>query len=250
MARICILGDSWACGEWQVELRSRRRRVPRLVPGTGFGDYLQQHGHRVTSVAEGGSSNLTQLARLTQYPRAQHTFDLVIMVLTDPLRDVFDQDYDDERPQDWNQYHQAYTQAEQEQYQALTELTAPVWLVGGCVRVNESLAQELGLQVAEPDWFERLCAKPRPYGLDIVCRSWPYWKCEISLLEYLEQQQEQEQAHIARSRIFWPEPTREYRYFGPDGVHPNRQAHQELALRLHEQIGKGINGPTTCEASA
>ena len=235
MARLCVLGDSWACGEWAREKRRGRPR-PKLVPDTGFDHYLRQQGHRVTSVAEGGTSNLEQLQRLTQFPRAQHTFDQVIMVLTDPLRDVFADRFDQARPHTWQDYRELYDQAEQDQYRQISQLTVPVLLVGGCVRVNTGLAHELGIPVAQPDWFTDLTGRPRPYCLEIICRAWYHWSCDTSLLEYLEEQHEQERQHIQRTRQWHPEPTREHLYFGIDGVHPNRRAHERLAQQIGSQL--------------
>jgi lysophospholipase L1-like esterase len=57
MSQILIAGDSWGCGEWNIEC------TQILHPGLEF--YLKEAGHTVTNISKGGCSNLDSISRIS-----------------------------------------------------------------------------------------------------------------------------------------------------------------------------------------
>ena len=89
MGKILIIGDSWACGEWDFEQK---------LAHEGTTHYIRDAGYEITSLAKGSASNSKQLDKLEDH----RDTDICIWFLTDPLREVVQQpttlqDYHDVR---------------------------------------------------------------------------------------------------------------------------------------------------------
>lgn len=209
--RIIVAGDSWACGEWGGWDTEQGYRVL----DAGVSERLREQGHSVELVAQGGSTNLAQIAAVRREARAG---DCVVFVQTDPLRDR------GEIPGDLATYRSERRGRMAALYRALAGLPCSVLLVGGNTAVEADLIDpESPVRVAVADWVAELgLTRPTPH----LCRAWRYPDCEPPLLELWEGDERRLRLWDQRCRA---PGTAEHEWFWPDGRHPNRRAHEWLA---------------------
>jgi lysophospholipase L1-like esterase len=81
MSQILIAGDSWGCGEWNVECTE--------ILHAGLEFYLQQDGHTVVNISKGGCSNLDIVHRLSTWLERYNSqqLDTVFIFQTEYTRD-------------------------------------------------------------------------------------------------------------------------------------------------------------------
>ena len=214
--RIIVAGDSWACGEWGGRADPEGYRV--LHPGTA--QYLREAGHRVISVAYGGSSNRAQVDRVR--PDQVRGIDRIIWFLTDPCRDIPETDIARTLPEYLAQRDLLLRQ----QFDRVRHL--PITLIGGNSAVPAWVADEYpGIVTLVADLRCWLLQGQEP--CETMCRQWRYPDCDLDLLTHWESEERRVEQHLAHALI----PGRaEREWFWPDGRHPNRAAH----LRLTEEL--------------
>ena len=211
-----IMGDSWACGEWGGGNTPEGYRV--LHPGTQ--QYLEEAGHRVITVARGGSCNRAQVDRRL---KLTDPVDHSIWFLTDPLRDI-------------PETRIAHTLVE---YRAQRDLLLrtqfdrvrhlPILLIGGVCAVPEWVHPEYPLfTTLVPDLRRWLLQGEEPG--ETLCRAWRYPDCDPALLTHWEQAEHCRARHLVQAEH--EHTSEEHRWFWPDGLHPNRAAHQRLTHEL------------------
>ena len=212
MGKILIIGDSWACGEWDLD---------QNVTHEGTAHYIREAGYRVASIAKGSASNSDQLNDLKDHKDTN----ICIWFLTDPLRELTEQ------PTTLRDYHDTREQLLQKSFQRMhsTLPEAQVWLVGGVCRVPDWVRVKYPLwKIVVQDLRAWLLSDDTQ--IDTLCRDWQYPDCDPELLEYHElQEQEIKRLHI---RIKHGPTTKEHQLFWPDGKHPNRHGHRVLTDKL------------------
>jgi hypothetical protein len=216
-----MMGDSWACGEWGVDSAGR---YELLHPGTQR--YLEKSGHEVTLLAQGGHTNWSQLHIFQRRTARQ---DVVLWFVADPLRDLETFDHPPCRS----------VREQATQHQRLLEgccrglaeaWSGPVWLVGATEPVTEAMCEgRPGWQVICADWLRRLVPGTRAQGR-YIHRGWKYGDCDLELLA--QHEQGEERAEEFRRRARHERDSDEHRWFWPDGIHPNREAHRLLTEQL------------------
>jgi len=217
MANIMIMGCSWARGEWGGGDTDQGYRV--LHPGTQR--YLEQAGHRVVSVAQGGSSNRAQVDRVR--PDRIRGIDQIIWFLTDPCRDVPETDIAHTLPG----YQAQRDHLLRRQIDRVPHL--PMLLIGGVSAVPAWVADEYpSITVLVPDL--RCWLLPGREPCETLNRAWRYPDCDPALLAHWEQHERTLRLHLTRARHEPDSP--EHQWFWPDGRHPNRAAHQRLTDEL------------------
>jgi hypothetical protein len=217
MANIMIMGDSWACGEWGGSDTPEGYRV--LHAGTQ--QYLREAGHRVVSVAQGGSCNRVQVDRVR--PGRVRGIDHSIWFLSDPCRDIPETDI----APTLVEYRAQRDHLLRQQFDRVRHL--PLWLVGGVCPVPAWVADEYpGFTTLVPDLRRWLLQGEEP--CETLCRAWRYPDCDPALLTHWEQDERTLTLH--RRRAEHEHTTEEHRWFWPDGRHPNRHAHQRLTHEL------------------
>ncbi len=206
------MGDSWSCGEWDQSQRLAHK---------GTEQYLIDAGHNVTNVGEGGASNRQQTALA-----ADSNSQIILWFLTDPLRDLKIAGWQ-HQPRTLNSYHRRREHLFRTAFDQMRDL--PVWLIGGASAVPEYVSTEYTeWRVIVPDMRRWLIADAEP--IDTLSRTWAYPDCSEDLLTYHEQQERMLTKHFVKAEFGLN--SAEHKWFWPDGVHPNRQAHKKLTQEL------------------
>ena len=212
--RVLLAGCSWACGEWGWNDHNQYR-----LRHFGLQYYLRRAGHSVQVVAESSSSNSAQLNRIHR-ALARASFDRVIFIQTDPLRDA------DSIPTTLAEHTQLEEHLLHTLYQGLAQIDCLVLLVGGNSPVCTDLVPTGSVRVVETDWVQAMLGY-RPYAP--IARMWHYTDCAPDLLAWWEQTESARAHFIAQCK---QTGTPENEWFWPDGYHPNRKGHRWLADRL------------------
>jgi len=251
MKTVMIVGDSWACGEWQWTASDPDGRSGSVVhPGTR--QYLEEAGHGVIMVADPGASNWAQLDRLEPYhalqqPGSRHMLtdtDVILWFLTDPFRDLMNRQFldidltglaltgDEHQPRDRASYDAAWDLLMRNSLAHMARLAQgrPVLMVGGVAPVPAWTRQVYPeWRVVTEDWVRWLIPDSQA-SMTHNNRNWRYTDCDEELLGFHEQAEQQ--AFMFRWRAQNNANSLERRYWWPDGTHPNRLAHQRLTQEL------------------
>lgn len=224
--KICICGDSWACGEWG-------NINPEGQPGlyglrhSGLEFFLSQH-HTVTNVGRGASSNTDTVAALKQ-ALSESQFDYIFLFQTDPLRSlrpyikffrVTNLTFDQLLEENYNQTKIFY--------EAINQLNHKIHCIGGCSKLDTALMQNYSNLVpyipAVTEWLEPSYQHPEIWHSDwlgLVDKQFEL-KCLDRMLACKKKQDD----------------LREYKtYFFPDGCHLNRQGHEMLSEKIKKDFG-------------
>jgi hypothetical protein len=222
MTRIMMMGDSWACGEWGDDPTYRNTH-----PGTA--KYLEQAGHEVINMAEGGASNWSQIDRISPHHALSHNLrdaDVVLWFMTDPLRDS------DLQPSTMRDLHITQTRLLTDSMKTLATIVGDreVWLVGGAGSVpNWVKTRHPGWRVIVPDLLRWLVPDSGVSAMHLN-RTWRYGECDPAMLDHFEM--EEQRVASFRWRAEHRTASDEHRWFWPDGSHPNREAHRRLTEEL------------------
>ena len=217
---IMVAGDSWACGEWG------QTDSGYGLLHSGITTEMESQGHRVYRTAQGGDSNRSQLHRVTLALAEQAHTDAVLFIQTDPLRDLSAS----HMPTTLKGYRSAHSLLLRDLYQALNDLPVPILLVGGNCAVDPALVSEFPhVHTVCRDWIALLLGS-RP--CEIICRQWTYPHCEVDLLTHWESE---ERAHFRWFHKCNTPTTQHYKWFWPDGLHPNRAGHAALLTHIQSQ---------------
>ena len=221
MSKILIAGDSWACGEWPLPGETHKTGHESLRH-RGIAHWLEQQGHEVTQQAEGGHSNFDQIKHLGEN-LDHHSFDLVVFVVTDPLRD------EKHIRNTWAEHQAQIQEAWQGVWDRLGGFDHPIHLVGGCVAIPNTPPIPANCDILCRDWIELILGS-RP--MENLCRAWPYPDNPgATLLDHWHREEQHLEQWLIRCQI---SGTAEHQHFWPDGRHPNRQAHRLLAHLIHK----------------
>jgi len=136
--KILLAGDSWTF----------RPRTEYYVPGpTSIADFLIQFGHNVTNIARPGRSNFFIINKM-QNVLSNDTFDKIIFVQTDPLRDHVHANantgWEELLPDikwfdDYKHLQSIMNNILDKTYKSLNDIGLPINLIGGCSKVNVDL---------------------------------------------------------------------------------------------------------------
>jgi hypothetical protein len=155
--------------------------------------------------------------------------DVILWFLTDPMRDP---DGGAGQPTTLRHYHGERRRRLADSMASMARLVGdrPVWLVGGVCDVPDWVTRDHpGWRVVVPDLL-RWLVPTNPISATHLNRCWPYPDCEPALLDYHEA--EERAVSGFRWRAEHRTHTDEHRYWWPDGVHPNREAHRRLCDEL------------------
>jgi len=235
MARILICGDSWGCGEWNVECTE--------VLHPGLEQYLRDAGHLVDNISKGGCSNLDSVARMQLWFERFGRVDIVFVFQTE-----YSRDFKHHSTENWN-------------VNSVNDLSSQ-WVENFYFRLSD-LAQQYQCKInilggaSDTMWFDTMWfdAMDNDYhGCNIACQSLTNllvnndsrikdpvfsWYCNSteSLLDRLKKQLNNTDELFAvinqgfeRESLLKENPN----WFYPDGKHPNRHGHQKLYNFLKE----------------
>jgi len=132
---ILIVGDSWACGEWDGNGDDRGN-----ISHGGLGQYLRDRGHQVINLGKGGGSNLESASRIADFLAQENGFvdqvQCVIVFQTEWTRDTVDfwnLNEFDQVGYDYAQYkHRLLARFYHRLSQTAAHARVPVHVIGGC----------------------------------------------------------------------------------------------------------------------
>jgi len=229
---LLIMGDSWGLGEWGWDLSGTYS-----VLHPGLGQYVSEAGHSVVNISRGSDSNRSQVDALLSYLATTSLPHRIIWFVTDPLRDFdgyMSKTYNEQIAnffaplQTLQQYQLAKDQLLRLQLERVKDLG--VWLIGGVQPLPHWVSSEFpGLCVLCSDLRRWLIPTYDLVDGPYIVRTWQYPDVSPALAEYFTLQERLFERHCHRVR---DTHSLEHRYFHPDNVHPNRQAHHCLAHEL------------------
>ena len=253
---LIIAGDSWGCGEWQVD-PSNMDNLTNTHQGTEY--FLKKRKYSVINVSAPGGSNLVTWYRLRHIKHKSP----IIVFQTDPFRDVLcyntDWYYTEgivkqgiKRPTPYPFSIQELTKAglkdkkifdlpvnltleqfldRQNQmldffYQLLNKINQRIFMIGGCTKLNLSLMQKypnlIPLVECFSEWLQPQIVHP-PVWKNFGWNDWISDDTPPELVDFLYKSYQQQQDLI------------NFKYF-PDGRHPDRHAHEKLADLLEKVL--------------
>ena len=214
---IVVLGDSWACGEWGLTTEGPYGLLHR---GTVY--YLQKAGYHVYNLAHGASSNKKQVDKLHAFK--EKYIDHVIWFLTDPLRDISEQDI----ATTMKGYREQQDTLLRNQFDRVR--MTDILLIGGVHQVPNWVSEEYpNIQIVTPNL--RCYLLPYREHIETLCRTWVYpARADKTLIDHWTNQEIKIDEHIYSAEYDLDSDT--HKLFWPDGHHPNRNAH----LRLVEEL--------------
>jgi len=231
---ILIAGDSWSQGEWGEN--SEREYV---VLHRGLTEYLQNDGHTVTNIGQGGGDNYSQVVLIREQP---NIYDRIIWFQSDPLRER------------WNKcraksnlFYKGIDSIEDfltlektlldQAYKELNETNKRIHCLGGCFPINlESIKKYNNLiPVIEylPTWLIPDQVFPR-----CINQMWSVKEVTSrneNFLKFLADDSFNHRNYLTAYKNK-SSPMIE-KYFRPDGLHMNRHGHLKIYDYMKE---KGI----------
>lgn len=239
MSTYIIAGDSWGCGEWNIDSNA--------ITHTGLEQYLVDEGHQVFNLSKGATSNLDSVKRITAW-MSRHTdvpVDGIFVFQTEYNRDfkhdIAQKNYN---INDWD-------------VKNLTDISDR-WIARFYMRLSE-IAQEKNCKVfliggaSDTLWFDDMeqdypgcniaCQSVtnllinNNHKIDVPVLSW-YVKAAQSFIEKAkscgigaEEIIQHIDQGIERESLLAENPE----LFFPDGSHPNRIGHQILFNFLKQE---------------
>lgn len=240
--KILLVGDSWGCGEWDLESRN-------ILHG-GLAQYLNEDGHEVNNLSRGGISNLDIVHRIATYYDRDFILphDLVLVFQTEYCRDhKHDAMQTAWGSQDWHNTKTVKDLSDQwlgRFYQRLSEISikyqVPVHIIGGCSdgiafddmsqdypgchmlcqsATNLLINGEAGISEPVFSWYTKNTS-------DLVShlRGFLDGAAVTELMRVIDLGFQRESLLRENPALFWP-----------DGIHPNRWAHQKIFQFIKSQ---------------
>lgn len=227
MSQILIAGDSWGCGEWNVEC------TEVLHPGLEF--YLKNDGHTVTNISKGGCSNMDSIFRISSWLERfkDQSIDTVLIFQTEYTRDYKHfKDSDDCQVNSLNDLADRWIER---MYYRLSELAQQhqfkVYIIGGCsdTKAFDNMSNDYPNCNIACQSFTNLLIENTP-NIKTPVYSW-YTKSTEELVEKIKRTSNNPTEILneltrgfERESLLRENPT----LFYPDGKHPNRTGHQKL----------------------
>lgn len=220
--KICIVGDSWGCGEWG------RLNDKYMVLHKGVEEYLSAK-HEVDNYASGATSNNYAYNKLLD--AANVNYDLILFFQTDPYRD-YNKEQLVESFASYDLFQKRHQEALYKHYERVNALGKTIHLIGGCTKVHATdVNPYTNLKVFIPSIIEWLC--PNLKQPEVWCGRWyklMNMKTDRRIIDMVyENRKLQEQLDS-------PDNPCAMKYFQPDGGHANRYAHYEIYKKIISEL--------------
>jgi hypothetical protein len=221
--KICIAGDSWACGEWGRNISIKQRlfngQSSLFVLHTGLQFFLEKK-HKVINVGLGGSSNFQAVDRLSN---AMHkdNFDYIFYFQTDPLRDSNFETFEKYKSIRIQDIALEQNNLLKMTYDKLNRLNKTVYAIGGASKLNDELLTNYTNIVSYIPSLAEFLVKGYTHPLFWQSQWLDYIenKCNIECLDILLKYKSMQDGLMQ---------DRYAKYFQPDGRHPNKYSHKLL----------------------
>ena len=214
--KICITGDSWACGEWEKSANGHYG-----VTHQGL-EYFLSETHEVVNLGVGGSGNQDAIWRLMHSIKL-NKFDYIFWFKTTPIRDMDTEKFLGQATRSFQDIIDLQNLMSRENYRLLNSLGVKVHCIGGCGKLNVSLMQPYtNLVPYIPCLSEML--EPRYQHPDVWISTWVNQinrQFDIDSLDLLLEEYAKRDRLATFKEHFWP-----------DGGHPNRYSHKILYEKI------------------
>jgi hypothetical protein len=209
--KIVIAGDSWGCGEW--DFVNGNYTVSHL----GLEKYLTDYGCEVYNLSKGGSSNHVSVNTLSYKFVKILNPDIVFWFQTDPIRDL--------RPYNKTFFPQTVSDLIKQQhvlinktYARLNALGMKINCIGGTVKLFPSIANYPNLNSFMGSVVEFFGGTAPEFWIS------DWIQCDdLISSDFLD-----ELYTTGNTGINHPNRALPKEWFSPDGIHPNRFAHQKI----------------------
>ncbi|SVA81154.1 uncharacterized protein METZ01_LOCUS134008 [marine metagenome] len=220
---VLVTGDSWSAGEWDID------KGLHWISQHSIAKYLEKN-HAIAT-CWGSNPGWNDELSLGLVKKLHHLFDYVVFVKSCSSRIVKELETDKELEtikisdifQQWTNYSNYV-------YKKLSPIQEKLILIGGLNKINEeglklntlltipSIMEEYDSEFKASEWFG---------DEDIWEMYKKHSKYQESLLKAMDNFYEQKSYLLSKPELYYP-----------DGFHPNRKIHKDLAEKIAKVIGK------------
>jgi hypothetical protein len=232
--KIGIIGDSWGCGEWGLDQNNNY-----CVLHTGTEHFLSEE-FEVTNYSIPGGSNIQSINRFVD---SNNRADVLVWFYTNESREIWyntvvGRNFKNIKILSFDDVELVTLAIAREIYKIANQLSIPVLMLGGCAKLKMSIIDQYqNLKPIVPSIIEYLTKYKQPiiWYEEIVKKPYEFSKNFVVNYDLLFKEKYHCGKFFKRTVILgkmYP------RYFYPDGVHPNREAHKIIADIIKEELRK------------
>ena len=240
MARFLVAGDSWGCGEFSPESIEKKTTI---IAHDGLVHFLKESGNFVINQSCPGDNNLRQL-RLLKTNLLKFTFDQIIWIQTEPLRNIYHYSpFPDDRDL-WNYDITVYSKNDYNAYDKILEdwfrltynaaqeiydqFSIPFYIIGGLSPVHSIIKEYKFYNNMIESWSNIIVDIKQPHNTAYHTR-----KFIEDHSQYLNDKRMVEELERC---IAWDKAQESHTDF--IAYHPSRNAHKKLSEMILEDLGK------------
>jgi len=220
-----ITGDSWGCGEWQLQVD--QKRTGKRTAHAGLQKYLEADFHKVGNISQPGASLDRIIHDLNNHVVFRRPkYDAVFIFVTDAFRDIRPEELWRKRAT-YEYYLDLYQSRLQEFVKKLDKFPidlGPIYLLGGLSKVSTDFIKSKRVKIAIPSILELIVPGSRQHDV-VFQKHFPDISKHNTNKEAFRKICEQDE--ILQNYF-----THEALY--PDGAHPNRESHRIIYQYLKE----------------
>jgi hypothetical protein len=209
--KILIGGDSWGCGEWGYYDGDHITGKYGILH-SGLEYYLRADNHTVINTSLGRSSNRESIVRL----KTHLDCDAIFWFQSDPLRDC------KINCKTFDEVIELNISSLLQNYNELNSLNKTIHVIGGCGKINTAMISKftnlIPLIESVPQFLYPDFVHPDIWISDFVWDDLYNTVDNNMLSQLLERKKIVDSMHDGKY----------YKYFQPDGRHPNRLGHQKI----------------------
>lgn len=228
--KFLICGDSWGVGAYQYTGNPSTGLIP--IANSGLDYFLTQRGCEVTNIAKGADSNFLQLVALRSALEKNSNYDFIVWIQTESSRDLIDSI--DQYPNfDINNFKKSMSYVKDTNYHYIQSVydkfKIPFIVIGGLSAVDDIINNYTFTKLIIPSWLNDITEGKYELAenvhqdniLDVLTTFPPRNKKFI--LEELD-----------RMKVI--ENSLEIHPNFSDGIHPNIQQFEKLAIRIINEL--------------
>lgn len=228
--KFLICGDSWGVGAYQYIGNPPTGITP--VANSGLDYFLTQHGCEVTNIAKGADSNFLQLVALDIKLKENSNYDAIVWIQTETNRDLIDSS--EQYPNfDIDNFKKSMSYVKETNYQFIQSIydkfKIPFIVVGGLSAIDDSISKYTFAKVIIPSWLNDITE-----GKFVLAENMH----QDIILKVLTAFPPSNKNFIVEEldRMKAVEDSLETHPNFSNGVHPNAQQFEKLAVRILNEL--------------
>lgn len=228
--KFLICGDSWGVGAYQYIGNPPTGITP--VANSGLDYFLTQHGCEVTNIAKGADSNFLQLVALDIKLKENSNYDAIVWIQTETNRDLIDSS--EQYPNfDIDNFKKSMSYVKETNYQFIQSIydkfKIPFIVVGGLSAIDDSISKYTFAKVIIPSWLNDITE-----GKFVLAENMH----QDIILKVLTAFPPSNKKFIVEEldRMKAVEDSLETHPNFSNGVHPNAQQFEKLAVRILNEL--------------